>query len=201
MLAPRADASRTGSPTRVAMALRPLDAHEEAWRTSKSAADSSGNRLPEDSHVARILVQAARDGDAAAVRRQLDEQSWPRGVLSRLGFTSGYTALGLACNRGHFAVAELLLQRGASPNCPICENGATPLMIAVVWDRLDMIALLLRHGASVGTLAGPRTAWKRKQGEYGYGAYGDEPWSLQSMEKRIYALRDFYARELKGTYM
>ena len=30
-------------------------------------------------------------------------------------------------------------------------------------------------------------------------AYCDEPWSLQSMEKRIYAIRDFYKRELKGT--
>jgi len=48
-------------------------------------------------------------------------------------------------------------------------------------------------------LAGPRRGWKRKQGDYGYGAHGNEPWSLQAMEKRIYALRDFYARELKGT--
>lgn len=40
-------------------------------------------------------------------------------------------------------------------------------------------------------LCGPRKNFKRKQGDYGYGAYADEPWSLQSMEKRIYALRDF----------
>ena len=30
-------------------------------------------------------------------------------------------------------------------------------------------------------LAGPRGVWKRKQGDYGYGAYGNEPWSLQAM--------------------
>ena len=48
---------------------------------------------------------------------------------------------------------------------------------------------------------GPREAWTRKRGEYGYGAYGNEPWSLQAMEKRIYAMRDFYKRELKGTNM
>ena len=48
-------------------------------------------------------------------------------------------------------------------------------------------------------LAGPRAGWTRKKGDFGYGAYGDEPWSLQAMEKRIYAMRDFYARELKGT--
>jgi hypothetical protein len=50
-------------------------------------------------------------------------------------------------------------------------------------------------------LAGPRAAWKRKKGEYGYGPHSDEPWSLQAIEKRIYALRDFYARELKGTHL
>ena len=48
-------------------------------------------------------------------------------------------------------------------------------------------------------LTGPRRSWKRKRGDFGYGAHCNEPWSLQAMEKRIYALRDFYARELKGT--
>ena len=46
---------------------------------------------------------------------------------------------------------------------------------------------------------GPRTNHKRKRGEFGFGPYSDEPWSLQSMEKRLYAIRDFYKRELKGT--
>ena len=40
---------------------------------------------------------------------------------------------------------------------------------------------------------------KRKDGKHGHGAYADETWSLQAMEKRVYALRDFYKRELKGT--
>ena len=48
-------------------------------------------------------------------------------------------------------------------------------------------------------ICGPRLDWKRKEGDNGYGAYGDNPWSLQSFEKRVYALRDFYKRELKGT--
>ena len=37
------------------------------------------------------------------------------------------------------------------------------------------------------------------RGEFGFGPYSDEPWSLQAMEKRLYAMRDFYKRELKGT--
>ena len=48
-------------------------------------------------------------------------------------------------------------------------------------------------------ICGPKLKWKRKQGEHGFGAYCDEPWSLQAMEKRVYAIRDFYKRELKGT--
>ena len=48
-------------------------------------------------------------------------------------------------------------------------------------------------------VCGPRRKWKRKKGEHGYGAYSNEPWGLQSMEKRVYAIRDFYKRELKGT--
>lgn len=54
-------------------------------------------------------------------------------------------------------------------------------------------------GARVAAIAGPRSGWKRKQGEFGAGAYSEEPWSLQSLEKRLYAIRDFYTRELKGT--
>ncbi len=48
-------------------------------------------------------------------------------------------------------------------------------------------------------ICGPRKEWKRKEGEFGSGAYSEEPWSLQAMEKRVYALRDFYKRELQGT--
>ena len=48
-------------------------------------------------------------------------------------------------------------------------------------------------------ICGPRTQWKRKEGEFGSGPYSEEPWSLQAMEKRVYALRDFYKRELEGS--
>ena len=48
-------------------------------------------------------------------------------------------------------------------------------------------------------LTGPRTSHERKKGEFGYGPHCEDPWSLQAMEKRLYAIRDFYKRELKGT--
>lgn len=54
-------------------------------------------------------------------------------------------------------------------------------------------------GTEAKNVCGPRSKWKRRKGEHGYDAYSSEPWSLQSMEKRVYAIRDFYKRELKGT--
>ena len=42
---------------------------------------------------------------------------------------------------------------------------------------------------------------RRKAGKFGQGAYADEPWSLQSFQKRVYAVRDFYGIELKGTML
>ena len=60
-------------------------------------------------------------------------------------------------------------------------------------DDIAMLALTDQK-----QLLGPRKAWKRKKGEFGFGPHSDDPWGLQSMEKRIYAVRDFYKRELKG---
>lgn len=37
-----------------------------------------------------------------------------------------------------------------------------------------------------------RAEQERSRGQFGYGAYKDEPWSLQAIEKRVYAVRDFY---------
>ena len=61
----------------------------------------------------------------------------------------------------------------------------------------DDLAMLASTDAK--QMLGPRTSYKRKRGEFGFGPYSDEPWSLQAMEKRLYAMRDFYKRELKGT--
>ena len=114
------------------------------WRTSKNAADSTRNRLPEDSYLGRKLCAACREGDMAECVRLLDEGASPDS-----GQSSGYSALGLACNRGHLSVVDLLLARGASPNTPICANEATPLMIAVVWDQRAIVERLLEYRADL----------------------------------------------------
>lgn len=49
-----------------------------------------------------------------------------------------------------------------------------------------------------GCIRKPKHEQQREAGEYGYGGYKDEPWSMQALEKRIYAVRDFYKNTLKG---
>ena len=49
------------------------------------------------------------------------------------------------------------------------------------------------------TACGRRVDMKRRKGAYGFGPYADEPWSLQAFQKRVYAVRDFYGVELRGT--
>ena len=40
---------------------------------------------------------------------------------------------------------------------------------------------------------------RRKKGLYGSGPYAEESWSLQAYQKRVYAVRDVYGTELRGT--
>ena len=115
------------------------------WRTTKFAADSTGARLTaRESGINKELVHAARDNDLDTVSRLLDE-----GASANAGQESGYTALGIACNRGHTHIAKLLLERGAYPDTRICDNGGTPLMVAVMWNNLEAISLLLQYNASL----------------------------------------------------
>lgn len=53
-----------------------------------------------------------------------------------------------ACARGHVAVAQLLLARGADANAHYC-SGVTALQAALFWHQLGAVRLLLRHGADV----------------------------------------------------
>ena len=117
-----------------------------SWRTSRNAADSTGARLPtRETREDKLLVDAARDNDYATVAMLLKD-----GTASvEAGQASGYTALGLACNRGHIEVVRLLLDAKACPDTPICDNGATPLMVAVVWNRSEAVKLLLQHRAQL----------------------------------------------------
>jgi ankyrin repeat protein len=72
------------------------------------------------------LSEAARKGDAAAVKKLLDE-----GVDVNTKFRYGTTALSFACDRGNLDVVKLLLDRGADVNVRDTFYMATPLTWAV----------------------------------------------------------------------
>lgn len=62
----------------------------------------------------------------------------------------GYTALHYAVGVGDAALAEALIAAGADVNAPTKRNFATPLHVAVMQQREDMIQRLLAAGANVG---------------------------------------------------
>jgi len=96
---------------------------------------------------AEALSDAARRGDAAAVKRLLDE-----GVDVNTRFRYERTALSFAADRGHADVVKVLLDRGADANIKDTFYGATPLAWAVspAMDRTprhtEVVRLLLARG-------------------------------------------------------
>ncbi|MBI4478372.1 MAG: ankyrin repeat domain-containing protein [Acidobacteria bacterium] len=100
------------------------------------------------SETAEALSEAARRGDAAAVKKLLDE-----GVDVNTKFRYGVTVLSYAADRGHDDVVKLLLDRGADPNVRDTFYRATPLTWAVSPamgrkpQHAEVVRLLLQHGA------------------------------------------------------
>lgn len=72
------------------------------------------------------LQDAARKGDAATVKKLLDE-----GVDVNTKFRYGATALFYACDHGHVDVVKVLLDKGADLAIKDTFYGFTPLMLAV----------------------------------------------------------------------
>jgi uncharacterized protein len=99
------------------------------------------------SDKADALGQAARKGDAVAVKQLLDA-----GVDVNTRFRYDRTALSFAADRGHVDVVKVLLDRGADPNIKDTFYGATPLTWAVnpAMDRTgrhtEVVRLLLARG-------------------------------------------------------
>ncbi|MBB1059861.1 ankyrin repeat domain-containing protein [Marilutibacter spongiae] len=86
---------------------------------------------------------AAIVGDADAVRRLLD-----LGLPVDAVDNQGCTALLRAAGGGHGALIDLLLVRGADPQCA-ANSGATPLSAAVSMRHTDIVDRLIEAGASL----------------------------------------------------
>jgi hypothetical protein len=94
------------------------------------------------------LQDAARKGDAAAVKTLLDE-----GVDVNTTFRYGTTALFFACDHGHIDVVKVLLDKGADLTVKDSFYGTTPLMAAISPaqkrrpEHTEIAKLLIARGA------------------------------------------------------
>jgi hypothetical protein len=94
------------------------------------------------------LQDAARKGDAVAVKRLLDE-----GVDVNTKFRYNATAIFYACDAGHVEVVKVLLDKGADLTVKDSFYGFTPLMLAVSPARKktaahkEVVKLLIAKGA------------------------------------------------------
>ena len=75
---------------------------------------------------AEELSAAARKGDAATVKKLLDE-----GVDPNTKYRYGVTPLFYACDHGHLEVVKVLLEHGAEVNVKDTFYGMTPLVLAL----------------------------------------------------------------------
>jgi hypothetical protein len=97
---------------------------------------------------AEQLSAAARRGDAATVKKLLDE-----GVDPNTKFRYDATALFYACDHGHVDVVKVLLEHGADVNLKDTFYGFTPLMLATdpaqkkKPEHTEIAKLLIAKGA------------------------------------------------------
>jgi hypothetical protein len=112
-----------------------------------SAIPTRAHQVP-PADKAEALSEAARKGDAAAVKTLLDD-----GVDVNTKYRYDRTALSFACDRGNVEVVKLLLDRGADVNAKDTFYGATALTWAASPamgrkpQHAEIVGLLLKHGA------------------------------------------------------
>lgn len=92
--------------------------------------------------LAHRLLDAAREGDGATLRKYLDA-----GVPATLTNAAGDSLLMLAAYNGHASVVADLIARGADAEAPN-DRGQTPLAGAVFKGYSDVARILLDAGAS-----------------------------------------------------
>ena len=119
--------------------IRATTIHHSSWCMS----DTSMPRLGQE--VDKMLFDAVHDNNISAVQKHLAEGADPDGYLCDW---SG-TALWRASRDGHVDVARLLLENWPASAAVDHRNsdGSTPLHASIYNGHIDVVHLLLFHGA------------------------------------------------------
>ena len=100
-----------------------------------------------------LLMRACKVGNIDSVKALLS-----RGAdVFLISRSSGHSALSLACLYGYEVIVKLLLAHGADPNIP---NGRLPLVEACSTGSLNVVDILLDHGAQIDQSPRPLTNCK-----------------------------------------
>nr|XP_023030075.1 ankyrin repeat domain-containing protein 17-like [Leptinotarsa decemlineata] len=103
---------------------------------------SSSSQQPQPEKTS--LVEACTDGDVGTVRKLLTE-----GRSVHETSEEGESLLSLACSAGYFELAQVLLAMHANVEDRGIKGECTPLMEAASAGHLDIVRLLVAHGADV----------------------------------------------------
>jgi ankyrin repeat protein len=102
-------------------------------------------RVPQRLTEGREILQAAKNGDLAKIRKLVELQP----SLMKVVDDEGSSPLHMAAGAGHLESVKFLLDQGAQVD-PRDEDGETPLFLAAPYGHGEVAALLLDKGASVG---------------------------------------------------
>jgi ankyrin repeat protein len=125
----------------------------KSWAALKQAIEGSRPR-PLDAQLVREWLVVAERGDLATMKRHLAAETRLVDALGRGPYWEGaFRALHYASSRGHRKVVRWLLARGASARPVAGDADWAPLHFAAVPPKLDIVRLLIEHGAQMDIFA------------------------------------------------
>ena len=114
---------------------------------ASAKASSSGSTAETDA-----ILKAARRADPTELARAISASTKKQVNLDAKGAWDGMAAIHWAAEKGSAECARLLLEANAGPNTRDGQQ-FTPLMIAAQKNNLDVVRVLLSHGADCKTNA------------------------------------------------